>query len=116
MQLWMDSWNVRYPGQEAYCDKANGNGYYVRSSTGSVQTSFEFNSNKNNGGELYFKDENSLKDGKDTVSCYWIASPSAGYSKYFIVMGNGLVGCTYYDYQKAGLRPVVCLQSNISLK
>ena len=77
VQLWMDSWNARYPGQEVYCDSANDNGYKVRTSTGSATTSISVNQNKNNGGDLYFANNYSaLTDGNNTLSYYWIASPS----------------------------------------
>ena len=78
VQLWMDSWNARYPEKKVYCDSANANGYNVRTSTGSATTSISLNQNKNKGGELYFANNfSSLKDGNNNVIYYWIASPSS---------------------------------------
>ena len=78
VQLWMDSWNARYPEKKVYCDSANTNGYNVRTSTGSATTSISLNQNKNKGGELYFANNfSSLKDGNNNVIYYWIASPSS---------------------------------------
>ena len=113
VQLWMDSWNARYPDQEVYCDSANKNGYFVGKSSGSVAMGISLN--QNNGEELYFL--NFLTDGKETVDYYWLASPSANGSSDILYAHHyrdiKYSSCTAYN---GGLRPVVCLQSNISLK
>ena len=117
VQLWMDSWNARYPGQEVYCDSANENGYKVRTSSGSATNDIGLNRNKNNGGELYFANNfSSLKDGSNTVDYYWLASPAANQGAYLLCVSSGYVYNDIYNSYFGGLRPVVCLQSNISLK
>ena len=118
VQLWMDSWNARFPGQEAYCDSANANGYYVGTSSKPTSTSFSLNKNGNKGGELYFANNfSALTDGNNTVDYYWLASPSANGSGSLLgVYYSGSVSCYGYGTNYGGLRPVVCLQSNISLK
>ena len=118
VQLWMDSWNARYPEQKVYCDNANTNGYYVGTSSKPTSTSFSLNKNENKGGELYFANNRSaLADGNDTVDYYWLASPSANasYNVLSVYYGGGVSYINYY-FGYGGLRPVVCLQSNISLK
>ena len=113
VQLWMDSWNARYPEQKVYCDSANANGYNVRTSTGSATTSISLN--QNNGEELYFL--NFLTDGNETVDYYWLASPSAfGSSDILYVHHYREIKYNSSTCYNGGLRPVVCLQSNISLK
>ena len=114
----MDSWNARYPEQKVYCDSANENGYNVRTSTGSATTSISLNKNENKGGELYFANNfSALTDGNNTVDYYWLASPSAHYSSTLLsVYYYGGVYSSSSNYDYGGLRPVVCLQSNISLK
>ena len=118
VQLWMDSWNARYPEQKVYCDSANANGYKVRTSSGSATTGISLNRNQNNGGELYFANNyRALTDGNDTVDYYWLVSTSADDSNRLLhVHYNGGVSYDYYYNYYGGLRPVVCLQSNISLK
>ena len=118
VELWMDSWNARYTGQEVYCDSANENGYNVRTSTGSAAISISLNKNENNGGELYFANNfSALTDGNNTVDYYWLASPSATSSGSVLrVNYNGSVNISGYNYYYGGVRPVVCQQSNISLK
>ena len=118
VELWMDSWNARYPGQEVYCDSANANGYYVGKSSGSTTDNINLNKNENNGGELYFANNfSALTDGNYPVNYYWLASPSAIYSDFLLyVYYSGGMSNSGYNYNGGGVRPVVCLQSNISLK
>ena len=118
VQLWMDSWNARYPEQKVYCDSANANGYYVGTSSKPSTYNMSLNQNKNNGGELYFANNfRALTDGNNPVNYYWLASPSADYSDCVLHVGSG-GNVNYYNYNDSilGVRPVVCLQSNISLK
>ncbi len=121
VQLWMDSWNARYQNSsdQLYCNNSNTNGYFV-GSTSKPQNSYSTSSNskKGNGGELYFANNHSaLTDGSSTVDYYLLASPSAYDSRAVInVRYEGRVNCHYCDYYWGGMRPVVCLQSNISLK
>ena len=113
IQLWIDSWNARYPDQEVYCDSANKNGYFVGKSSGSVAMGISLN--QNNGEELYFL--NFLTDGNETVDYYWLASPSAfGSSDILYVHHYREIKYNSSTCYNGGLRPVVCLQSNISLK
>ncbi len=117
LQLWMDSWNARYPEQKIYCDRANDNGYFVRKCSDSISSSYgnlNLNNDKeNNGGELYFS---SLTDNSESIQSYWLASTSAGGDDYiYIIRYNSIFGIRYND-DAIGLRPVVCLNSNISLK
>ena len=118
VQLWMDSWNTRYPGQEVYCNTANDNGYYIRTST-ILETDFiRLNSNKDNGGELYFANNYSrLIDGNRSIDYYYLASSSSAGENNLITIGcTGKITNAVYYYTMCALRPVVCLQSNISLK
>ena len=120
VQLWMDSWNARYPGQEVYCDSANENGYNVKNGTNSAAIAISLNQNKNNGGELYFANNfSSLTDGNNTVYYYWLASPSASSGRLCLlcVRFDGIISNGSLESGVSGaIRPVVCLQSNISLK
>ncbi len=118
VQLWMDSWNARYPKQKVYCDSANANGYFVGTSSKTSTYNMSLNKNENKGGELYFANNfSALTDGNNTVNYYWLASPSADRSGYLLRVGySGGVGRGNYSDNYGGLRPVVCLQSNISLK
>ena len=115
VELWMDSWNARYPGQEVYCDSANENGYYFNGSNCYIK----LNQNQTDGGELYFANNyRPLRDGNNTVISYWLASPSSSHPDLLIDVGyDGYVG-NYggYGSNLLGVRPVVCLGSGITVK
>mgnify|MGYP004516274159 CR=1 FL=1 len=120
VQLWMDSWNARYPGQKVYCNSANADGYYVWKRSGSETTDISLNKNENEGGELYFANNyNALTDGNNKVNYYWLASTSAGDSGLLINVlyyGRMYIGYNDGDYGNCGgLRPVVCLGSGIKV-
>ena len=54
------------------------------------------------------------KDGYDDCDGYWVASPSA--YETFSVLGVSYYGDVYYNYYDSyylGVRPLVCLKSNI---
>ena len=55
---------------------------------------------------------------KDGYAYYmWLASPSAGYSSFLMnVNCNGYVNFYFYDYSYLGVRPLVCLESGVSLE
>ena len=115
VELWMDSWNARYPGQKVYCDSANENGYYFNGSNCYIK----LNQNQTDGGELYFANNyRPLRDGNNTVISYWLASPSSSHPDLLIDVGyDGYVG-NYggYGSNLLGVRPVVCLGSGITVK
>ena len=117
VQLWTDSWNARYPDQKVYCDSANENGYFVGTDSSPSTYDISLNQNKNNGGELYFANNYSaLADGNNTIDYYWLASPSACDSYVLIcVYYRGGVNINGYNYYYGGLRPVVSLNSEITV-
>ena len=116
IELWMDSWNERYPNDKVYCDSSDNKGYYIRNYTVSKGDT-DISLNQNN--ELYFaNNSNVLSDRNGDVKYYWIASPCAAYSDIvYSVDYKGMLN--YYgrfSCNNGALRPVVCLTSNISLK
>ncbi len=112
VQLWMESWNARYPNQKVYCDTADENGYYVGTNSKPSSTDFNLNLNQN---KLYFGKDGTI-DGNQYVSYYWLAAPAAGVSTaLYYVNCNGSVDCAYCAYSVVGLRPVVCLGPEITV-
>ena len=131
VQLWMDSWNARYPNSsdQLYCDNADEKGYFVGSTSKPTQqngaNATKINSKQGDGGELYFANNHrALTDGNNTVDYYWIASTaahrenvvllSAFYGGY--VCANSNYYYSPYASTHGGIRPIVCLTSNLSLK
>ena len=123
IEMWMDSWNKRYPSDKLYCNNTNADGYYV--GTSSKPTSTYINSSVMNQKEgyknstLYYPRKSGVSDGDNNCNYYWLASPSAGGSNYVLcVHYSGNVSNDNYDgYYGAnvGARPVVSLNSGIKV-
>ena len=120
VELWMDSWNNRYKktGIELYCNASNENGYFVGLDSEPTENSISFDNNEVKSDKLYF---NALKkDGDDYLNFYWIASNSASStSKIFRATHYSSISDAFIEGWgniTGGLRPIVCLQSNVTLK
>ena len=121
IEMWMDSWNKRYPSDKLYCDNSNSNGYYVGTDSGT--TSSYINLNKKDGyinSTLYYPYKSGVPDGSGNCNYYWLASPASGSSSYVLRLGDGSyngssVGGSRYDYDHMSLRPVVSLNSGIKV-
>ena len=121
VEMWMDSWNKRHADNKRYCsksDKCGANGYYVGSTE---NPDSGYSTSVSNTDPLYFPHTSSTGDfDNDYVNeyCYgcWLASPSA--KDYYYVLGvyyRGYVDYNIYSYESYGVRPVVCLKSNVKL-
>ena len=120
IEMWMDSWNKRYPSDKLYCNNTNADGYYV--GTSSKPTSTYINSSVMNQKEgyknstLYYPRKSGVSDGDNNCNYYWLASPSAYRSDCVLrVDCNGYVAFDSYDYTNVGARPVVSLNSGIKV-
>ena len=83
IEMWMDSWNKRYPGDKLYCNNTNGNGYYVGTSSNSSDYSILASVIRTKDGynnSLYYPHHESVSDGEYACYYYWLASPSADLS------------------------------------
>ena len=117
MPQWVQSWNAK--GYQtlytAIKDMEDGlTGYYVGTSANPKTDSQDVSSNAGYNDTLYFPDK---------TNAYWINSPSA-YSDYgsnFVMTmysnsdGHGGVGRDIYNNLSIGVRPVVCLKSNVKM-
>ena len=119
VEMWVDSWNARYPksSDQVYRRASTSTsypGYYVGTSsdpTGSYSINNSVKEGYNN--KLYYPHTSSYNG----TNGYWLASPSAYRSTcVLLVTYNGIVSYNHYGSTFGGVRPVVCLQSNISLK
>ena len=115
LPLLIDSWNSRYPKEKKSITSDNLGIYYSRE---------EFGLHTNNGGELYFPNKcitnNFFKDNKEIYAC-WMSSPSENEKENIWTLteisGYGPASGEYiYNHLEHGLRPIVCLNSNISLR
>ena len=119
IEMWMDSWNKRYPSDKLYCNNTNSNGYYVGTSSNPSTYYIESSvMNKKDGynNSLYYPHHESISDGDNSCYYYWLASPSAYGSGYVLSVGyGGYVNAIIYNATGMGLRPVVSLNSGIKV-
>ena len=122
VEMWMDSWNARYPkSSDKIYRKASTStsypGYYVGTSQNpstyyidsSVMSAKDGYRNK-----LYYP-HTSLSNNFRTEG-YWLASTSASNKDLVLyVYVNGAVGNFGYNINELGVRPVVCLNSGITV-
>ena len=120
IEMWMDSWNKRYPSDKLYCNNTNENGYYV--GTSSNPSTYSIDSGVINEKEgyknstLYYPRKTSVPDGDYYCYCYWLASPSAVGREWTLnVSYGGGVGYGTYKSDAVGLRPVVSLNSGVKV-
>ena len=112
LNMFVASWNEKYPSDKIYCNNDSTTGYYF--GTSSVPTTYaaSLSGKTGYGNTLYYPYQSVTSD-----SCYgyWLASPSANYTNYVMnVRCGGSVDYSsgYYDYVY-GVRPVVSLSSSI---
>ena len=120
IEMWMASWNKRYPSDKLYCNQTNSYGYYV--GTGSNPSSTYISSDTMNQKEgyknsaLYYPHKSGVSDGDDSCYRYWLASPYARGSDYVLgVACGGAVNDNECNNTWVGVRPVVSLNSGIKV-
>ena len=116
VEMWMDSWNARYPGDKVYrkaSTSTSNPGYYV--GTSQNPSTYYIDSSVMSAGynnKLYYPDTSSYNG----TNGYWLASPSAGNSDNVLYVYCGRdVGYNYYRDRYLGVRPVVSLNSGITV-
>ena len=118
VEMWMDSWNARYPkSSDKIYRKASTStsypGYYVGTSSDPTG-SYSINNSAKEGysNKLYYPHTSSYNG----TNGYWLASPSAFDSNFVLrVDYNGFVSYSNYYYSYLGVRPVVSLNSGITV-
>ena len=118
VEMWMDSWNARYPksSDQIYrkaSTSTNAPGYYVGTNpdpTGSYSMNLSGKEGYSN--KLYYPDTSDYNG----TNGYWLASPSAyGSNNVFRVYYFGYVDNGYCSDSNLGVRPVVSLNSGITV-
>ena len=118
VEMWMDSWNARYPRDKVYRKASTDTsypGYYVGTSqdptTKSIDSSV-MSAKEGYNNKLYYPHTSSYNG----TNGYWLASPSAGGSRFVLyVYYNGSVDYDSYTISYLGVRPVVSLNSGITV-
>ena len=121
LNMFVASWNEKYPDDKIYCNKDTTKGYYVGLSTepnSNCIDSSVMNQKEGYDDTLYYPYHVSV----DSSSCYgyWLASPASHDDIIMIVGCNGAIGNTgecYYDgvfgFDWFSLRPVVSLSPGV---
>ena len=121
IEMWMDSWNKRYPSDKLYCNNTNEKGYYIGTSTNPtgevIDNDFTRDGYKNS--TLYYPHKSEIYDGyRKNCEMYWIASPSSYSTNYLIaVCYDSRMFYSEFDGDAwgTGIRPVVSLNSGIKV-
>ena len=112
LEMYTASWNKKYADNKLYTN-TNSTGYYVGTSETPTTYSVDMSSTPGYSDALYYPHASVYN------SCYgyWLASPSAHYRKYEVMVydGGGVSGFDF-NYSYYGVRPLVHLKSDIKLK
>lgn len=118
--MWMDSWNARYPksSDQVYrkaSTSTSNPGYYVGTSQEPTTTYIDssvMSAKEGYNNKLYYPHTSSYNG----TNGYWLASPSAyGSGRVLGVYCNGIVSTNGYNNSTLGVRPVVSLNSGITV-
>ena len=124
IEMWVDSWNKRYPSDsdKIYCNNTNNTGYYVgiKSNPNTYKIADGVMSKKEGyNNSLYYPHHTETSDGNNECLYYLLASPSAAYMDRLLssVSCYGSVNDNYLDYANfvTVLRPVVSLNSEVTV-
>lgn len=121
VEMWMASWNEKYPDEKLYCNNTNEYGYFVGTENNPIDLFIRpqvlekyigyAKADTNN--YLYFPHKESIDE--DNCRSYWLASPNAK------ITGNQIVNISCWPYvdnsdyntKTRAIRPVVCLKSDL---
>ena len=118
--MWMDSWNARYPksSDQVYrkaSTSTSNPGYYVGTSQEPTTTYIDssvMSAKEGYNNKLYYPHTSEYNG----TGGYWLASPSAGNSGWGLIVGaGGSVSADVYGRSYYGVRPVVSLNSGITV-
>ena len=110
IQMWIESWNAK-GYKKSYCDNTNSNGYYVGDTKTSQTTNYNLANDSGYKDTLYFPHQSGISN----CYGYWVASPSACDTLSLVRINcNGYVDYNHCDNLNLGVRPLVCLNSNIT--
>ena len=119
--MWISSWNEKYEDTLKFDIGSNNFGYVISENGNEYNTNIYVNNHIGFNDTLYFNHPNTEADNWNGCTGYWLSSPSDygginnDLAEYLMVINNtgnvGYRGCaaTYY-----GLRPVICLKSNVN--
>jgi hypothetical protein len=112
IEMFCASYKDTHPTSYIECEaETSTNGYKVRWNGGSYSTSIQGLSTSNECNGIY------IKNSTTKSIAMWLASPSANNISYVMLAGyKGNVNYHGYNHTYIGLRPLVCLSSDVQLE
>ena len=120
LEMWVKSWNAKHGTESDDTNKlqlyyaSNATGYFVGTSANPDTSSSYYADQSGTTGytdPLYYPHKSAV----DNCYGYWLASPSAGSTNFVLrVFCDGQVSGYVFNYTRGGVRPVVCLPSDIT--
>ena len=126
LEMWVKSWNEKYPDDKLYYDRANETGYYVKAGSSPTEDSninigSSIMQSKTGYGEVLYFPHPLVNNSRDTFTtsnkcwAYWLSTPSGSESyNIMAVCYDGSVSSSFFSSSLFGIRPVVCLPSDIT--
>lgn len=108
LEMWVESYHAK--GYTQLYTNTNEYGYYVGNTENPTTTSYSLSSDSGYNSTLYFPHQTTVSN----CYGYWLVSPSANSAnRLMYVYCNGDVYISSYNNYRLGLRPLVCLKSDI---
>ncbi len=108
LEMWIESYHEK--GYAQLYINTNANGYYIGNTENPLTIGYNLSSDSGYNDTLYFSHQEIVNN----CLGYWLISPSANNANDLMHVGyDGVVSDFYYNFYGMGLRPLVCLNSNI---
>ena len=113
IEMWVASWNTKEYTQ--LYTNTNETGYYIGNTESSTTYRYRLSNNTGYNDTLYFPHHSGTMDNGGTCWGYWFASPSAyDDGNLLYVTYDGYIDYTEHIFSLLDIRPVVCLNANIT--
>ena len=112
LNMFVASWNEKYPSDKIYCNNDSTTGYYIGTSSAPSTYYADLSGKTGYGNTLYYPYQSIV----DSGNCYgyWLASPSTGNAVDLVIVNSGgYVTRDFYSNNVFCVRPVVSLSSGI---
>ena len=121
LEMWIESWNQRYPEDKLYCNNVNSVGYYIGTNDKPEGAGVDTLNKDGYSNKLYYP----YKDYSKGTYGYWLSAPSARGDEYlyYVNMGGSVASMYHFGYTSTNaasdilgaIRPVVSLNKDITV-
>ena len=117
LEMFVESWNKRYPSDKIYCNNTNEYGYCIGTTSDATTYYITLSSKEGYNNTIYFPRHEGIDLGNgDTCYAYWLASPSChSFGSMMRVMPNGMVNVDGFSIQAYAARPLIRLKDTTTL-